>query len=78
MKSVPLKELKANLARYTRAAAAGLPIEVTRYNRPYVTLMPAGHASVHIGKRAGQGTVEPIGRALSKGQFLKVLLEDRE
>ena len=78
MKTVPLKDLKKNLAHLAQEAARGAQIAITRYNRPYITLGPAHSEGLHIGSKVGVKNLESVIRNGSNGQFLRVLLEDRE
>lgn len=78
MKKVSLKELKQNLSQYAEEASQGEPIEVTKYNKPFLYLSGAFSPSLHIGSRVGQGTLAPAGKAASGGAYLKALLEDRD
>lgn len=77
MKSISLRVLKENLSRYTEQAARGEPIQVTRYNKPFVYLMPALGQSQRVGTRAGQHEFRPVSKRATRGRFLEVLNEDR-
>ena len=77
MKSVPLKELKENLAYWTDLAAQGEMIEVTKYNQAYIRMIPVVENGLYIGKNVGQASLTAVGKSLSKGKWLKYLEEDR-
>lgn len=78
MESVPLNELKKDLAYWTEQAAKGKVIQVTKYNRPYVILTKAPTAGLYIGKRVGKPFSNSSFKAATQGKFLEYLLEDRE
>lgn len=79
MKKVPLKDLKTNLAAVAEEVAKGNPIEVTKYTRPYLRMVPSGFPYIHYGRLVGQGMLEPaLSKEKTKGRFLTILLEDRE
>ncbi|OGQ23476.1 MAG: hypothetical protein A3I05_07380 [Deltaproteobacteria bacterium RIFCSPLOWO2_02_FULL_44_10] len=78
MKKVPLKELKENLSHWTEEAAGGEVIHITKHNRPYVELWPAGQEHLHVGKQIGKTALKPVLKEASSGKWLEVLQEDRE
>lgn len=79
MKEIPLKTLKDHFAEITAEVAAGTPIEVTKYHKPYLRMVPSGTSSTHYGKNYGKGTLTPaLPKAKTKGRYLEILLEDRE
>lgn len=77
MKHVSLKDLKSNLAHLAHEASQGAQIEITRYNRPYITLGPTHAEGLRVGNQLGKGNLEPMTRNGSRGRFLEVLIEDR-
>lgn len=81
MKKISLKDLKENLSTYAEEAAKGDPIQVTKYNKPFILLLgssgTSSHFGLHIGKNAGKASLESVGKTLSKGKVLDVLSEDR-
>lgn len=77
MISVPIKDLKENLSAYTEKASQGEVIQVTKYNKPYVTILPGQYKGLRIGSKVGQ-PLKPSGlKNASKGMYLKFLEEDR-
>lgn len=77
MKSITLKSLKENLSQYTEEAAKGIPIEITKYNKPYVYIHAAASPSLHIGCRIGS-PLRSIAKKASRNKFLKILKTDRQ
>lgn len=77
MKSVNLKALKEDLSHWTEEAAGGEIVEVTRYNRPYVWIVPSGAQGLRSGKHVGTASISPVLEEGSKGKWLRVLDEDR-
>lgn len=79
MKEVSIQTLKAHLSAVVAEAEAGETIVVTRHKEPAARLIPPGGppAGTHRGKRVGKGSIRPLFRRASNGQFLKILLEDR-
>lgn len=79
MQTVPLKELKKNLAAIGRKVAKGEKVLVTKHNEPYIQLVPyADDPSVIVGKNFGKRDLKP---AIPKGKVLPILeylREDRE
>lgn len=78
MKSVSIQELKQNLSVLLDEAAAGNPIQVTRHNRPLVILSPARKAGIRVGSRVGESITRGPYKNATNGEYLKILLEDRE
>lgn len=78
MKKVPLKELKEHLSDWMAEAAAGVPVEITRYNQPYVRLIAAKNQGLHIGSFAGKrGLKSAFKTDPTNGKWLEFLMEDR-
>ncbi|HAK96438.1 MAG TPA: type II toxin-antitoxin system prevent-host-death family antitoxin [Planctomycetes bacterium] len=78
MKTVPIQELKKNLASLVDEAAAGSPILITRHKRPLACLVSSAHRHVIEGARFGKGTLRSVLRAPTKGRYLSVLDDDRQ
>lgn len=78
MKSVPIKDLKRNLSSWTEEAAKGERVQVTKYNRPYVVLSPAGATGIHVGKKVGKEPLKSVLKEATKGRWLRALQEDRD
>lgn len=78
MEKVPLKDLKENLSEWTEKAHQGAIIEVTKYNRPYIKLVPGSETGVFQGAKAGQTLPESPLRDPTGGKWLDALTEDRE
>lgn len=79
MKSVPLKDLKNNLAGFAEMASHGETILITKHNKPYVRLSAANEPDVRVGTRFAKGRLRPcLKSAKTRGQYLRYLLEDRE
>lgn len=77
MKTVPIQELKRNLAALVDAAAGGEQILITRHNRPVAMLTPAVHEAVRTGTRFGEASIRPLeGLALDR-PIAAVLADDR-
>jgi prevent-host-death family protein len=77
MKKVAIQDLKAGLSGLVSAAEAGDTILITRHNEPVAQLGPARSAHVHRGAHVGKGRLTPALKRGTRGQYLKVLLEDR-
>ncbi|MBI4209797.1 MAG: hypothetical protein HY538_08875 [Deltaproteobacteria bacterium] len=78
MPSVPLKDLKENLSHWAEEAAKGNVVHVTKYNRPYVALVPGRDVGLHRGRLVGRGHFKPALKKPIQGDWLRYLLEDRE
>lgn len=76
--NIPLKELKENLSHWTEEASKGSQILVTKYNRPYIMLLPGGGGSLYHGSRVGKASLTSELDQASKGRYLDYLLHDRE
>ena len=77
MKTVSIDELKRHLSSLVDQAATGVQILITKHRRPVACLFAADIEHVHIGARFGRGALKPLLRAPTKGQYLRVLQEDR-
>jgi antitoxin (DNA-binding transcriptional repressor) of toxin-antitoxin stability system len=77
MKSVNLKALKEDLSLWTEKAAGGEIVEVTKYNRPFVWIVPSGTQNLRRGQKVGKASISPVLKEASQGKWLEVLLTDR-
>jgi prevent-host-death family protein len=79
MKSVSIRELKANLSSAVAAVEAGESIVVTRHGQAVARLVPARSQFVHVGSRVGRGRLTPAvpPGTVPEGRALEILLEDR-
>jgi len=78
MHSVPIYDLKKNLARWVRAGAAGERVVITRHSRPVAVLGPVVAEHVHRGALVGKRSLKSAFHSASHGRYLAVLAEDRE
>jgi len=81
MKKVTLKDLKQDLSLWTSRASKGEMIQITRYNKPYVYISAGSSGFMHVGTKVGLENLEidaSITKEASKGNWLKILQEDRE
>ncbi|HBF13691.1 MAG TPA: hypothetical protein DDW49_09975 [Deltaproteobacteria bacterium] len=78
MKMVTLKQLKEDLSGWAEKAAKGESIQVTKYNKPYITLVRSNTQDLHIGSRYGKGTLKCVIKGGLGGLSLKYLSEDRD
>jgi len=77
MKTVSIDELKRHLSSFVDEAASGVRILITKHRRPVASLVAADTEQIHIGTRFGRGRLKPLLRAPTRGEYLKVLDEDR-
>ncbi len=77
MKEVSIQELKRRLSEIVSEATEGTEFTVTRHKRPVARISPAGRKHLHQGSRFGRGSLKPLLSARTKGQYLRVLIEDR-
>lgn len=78
MPSISTQTLKQTLAEVLRRVAKGEWITVLRHGRAVARLGPADEPGLHVGARFGSEVeIEPLGRSLTKGAYLKVLAADR-
>ena len=79
METVPLKDLKENLAYWAETAAHGKVLEVTKHNKPYVMLVPCQTTHVRVGKNVGASSlVAVLKKDPTRGAWLVSLQEDRD
>ena len=78
MKSVSLKELKENLAKWVEIAHQGDAVEVLKYHRPFVMIVPWSPPQVRIGSKVGKLNLTPCLKKGSNGKWEEFLREDRE
>ena len=76
--SVSLKTLKENLSEIVERVANGDVIEILKYNKPRVKLVPIGNSAIRLGRFVGRKSLVPAVKTGTAGQALKVLLEDRD
>jgi antitoxin (DNA-binding transcriptional repressor) of toxin-antitoxin stability system len=78
MKKTSLKELKEDLSKWTECAARGERVYVSKYNKPYIVLIPS-----HSELEGITGTGEPfhlkpaVQRAISTKVLTALILDDR-
>ncbi|MBI2377799.1 MAG: type II toxin-antitoxin system Phd/YefM family antitoxin [Deltaproteobacteria bacterium] len=77
MKSVPIHDLKRNLAATIELAASGERIVVTRHDKPVAVLISASNERIRVGARFGQARLAPLFKRATKGRYLEVLDDDR-
>jgi len=77
MKSVPMDELKKELASVVAEAEAGLEILITRHNKPVARLSRPESRHLHHGARFGRAALKPAARARTAGRYLQILQDDR-
>ena len=77
MRTVPIQELKKNLAALVDEAAAGNPILITRRKRPLACLVSSALQHVLEGSRFGRGSLRSVLHAPTRGKYLAVLEDDR-
>jgi prevent-host-death family protein len=77
MKQISLQELKRQLSHWIDLARSGETILITKHNKPVAKLTTAVQPGRYIGKRFGKGNLKPLFDNLTKGEALRVLMEDR-
>ncbi len=77
MRTVPIHDLKRNLAALVDAASQGERIVITRHRRPVAQLLPAAPDSVHVGERVGQADLAPLPGLKGRPGLSDALAEDR-
>jgi prevent-host-death family protein len=77
MKSVPMNELKQDLASFVAEAAAGRDVLITKHNRPIARLTCAETRHLHLGAHFGKAKLKPTVKAKTAGRYLQLLEEDR-
>lgn len=78
MKRVSLKDLKQNLSTWVEIAHQGNPVEVMKYNQPFVMLVPWNPSELHIGSKVGKVQLTPCLENATHGKWAKYLEEDRD
>ena len=78
MQKVSIKDLKKRLSSVFEMAFKGTPVEITRYNEPFVYIYGAATPGLHIGKRVLKDSLQTVLDRPFKGSSLKVLLQDRK
>jgi prevent-host-death family protein len=77
MTTIPVQDLKQNLAAWLARVAAGERFTITRRNRPVAELAPVAVPGVHTGERFGRGRLLPLGFSVPTGAVDRVIAEDR-
>jgi len=77
MERISVQDLKTSLSAAISEAESGKSIIITRHNRPVAQLIPAQPQHVHHGAKVGQGSIKAALKRGSKGQYLSILLDDR-
>jgi antitoxin (DNA-binding transcriptional repressor) of toxin-antitoxin stability system len=77
MKSVPIYELKKDLASIIAEAEVGNEILITRHNKPVARPTCPGTEHLHAGSRFGKARLKPAVKAKTAGRYLQMLEEDR-
>jgi antitoxin (DNA-binding transcriptional repressor) of toxin-antitoxin stability system len=78
---VSLKQLKQELSKVAKKAAQGVRIDITRYNKPFLTLIKADESKCLVGSKVDSFSIKSIdliGAKNSKGSILDLLQADRE
>jgi prevent-host-death family protein len=78
MKEISIQELKRRLSSIVSEVAEGAEYTVTRHKRPVAQIGPAARGHLHRGSRFGKGRLKPFLRAGTKGEYLRILSDDRE
>ena len=78
MKRVSLKDLKQNLGTWVEIAHQGNSVEVMKYNRPFVMIVPWNPSELHVGSQVGKIQLTPCLKNATKGKWLEYLDEDRD
>ena len=76
MKVVTLKALKEHLSALTKEVANGEPIEVLKYQKPYIRLVKSNEQGICRGLRFGKAQLTSSFK-LKGNRSLKALAEDR-
>ncbi len=77
MKSVPINELKQELASIVAEAEAGCDVLITKHNKPVARLTRPDTQHLHIGSKFGKAKLIPAGKGKTAGRYLQMLDEDR-
>ena len=75
---VSLKELKEDLHAWTDLASRGTPVQVTRYNKPYIMLIAVAATEVRVGSLVGKSPLSAITKSATDGKFIQSLDDDRD
>ena len=76
MESVPIHELKRRLSQLIAAAEAGETLLVTRHKRVVARIVPP-EEHLHVGRRFGSGSIQPLLHGVTRGRYLEVIADDR-
>jgi len=77
MKSVPIYELKQDLASIIAEAEAGNEVLITRHNKPVARLTRPETEHLHVGSKFGKARLAPAVKGKTAGRYLQLLEEDR-
>ncbi len=77
MKSVPINELKRNLASIVAEAEAGCDVIVTKHNKPIARLTRPDSQHLNRGSQFGKAKLNPVIKGKTAGRYLQILAEDR-
>jgi antitoxin (DNA-binding transcriptional repressor) of toxin-antitoxin stability system len=77
MKSVPIYELKQELASIIAEAEAGNQVLITKHNKPVALLTRPGTEHLHAGSKFGKAKLKPAVKGKTAGRYLQLLEEDR-
>jgi prevent-host-death family protein len=77
MKVVSVKELKRRLSAVLAEAAAGVLVVISRHGKPLARITSADLEHLRVGRRFGKARLRPVLRSATRGQYLRVLAEDR-
>lgn len=77
MKRVSLKDLKENLASWIELAHQGTPVEIMKYNKPFVMLVPRNPSELRVGSKFGRASLKSCLKDATKGKWKEYLDEDR-
>jgi antitoxin (DNA-binding transcriptional repressor) of toxin-antitoxin stability system len=78
MSKVSLKDLKQNLASWVELAHQGTPVDVMKYNQPFVRIVPWNPSELHVGSQFGKTSLKSSLGNVTHGKWAKYLQEDRE
>lgn len=77
MRKVSLKDLKQNLSAWVEIAHLGEPVEVMKYNQPFVMIVPWNPSELHVGSQVGKAHLKPCLKNATQGKWAAYLDEDR-
>lgn len=75
---VSLKELKENLSAIVDRVSNGNVVEILKYNKPSIKLVPMGNSAIRMGRFVGSKPIFPAIKSGTSGRSLKALFEDRD